>query len=466
MKKLLFICFLFLSLGGGAYYWFIAHPGYAPKVNSYGNLYNRLIADSAQHIPNKSCLCTNDADTTPQLFIYMDTLRGFWNGTFKNIGFGSGGGSGTDTIYVYQIGTGSPQIPLLYAVNGALRSVRLVKGLFTTPVMNSDSAVHVDLDTTGSSGAAYKAWIVAQYGPGGGGFGTVNVSGSITGNGSSGTPIQLSGDASSPGVFKYYGTDILGNKGWNDFGPVAGLDPVLGYGDTAYQKDMILSWDSQSASFSAGFARRFLQAHPDSLFGVFDVGDVDGHGTALFMIMSQKSVGVRADSGFQIGSFGDTRFTQIRNQAALAGGGFVAKLYLPATGNPIDTVFTWSDFRNGGGGGGGGTTNGIGRDTVQTYTSGSTLTQSSSTNYIQLNPSSVQSTLTITTLASGGTWHTSNDLYIVAGGTVTSGNPVITTLSIAAGSGLTLVQAITPTTINAGEVIHYHKIGTLLYRIN
>ena len=140
MKKLLLICFLFFSLGGGAYYFFIAHPGYAPKVNSYGNLYNRLIADSAQHIPNKSCLCTNDNDTTPQLFVFADTLRGFWNGQFWNIGMGGGSG-GTDTIFVTQIGTGSPQIPLLYAVNGNLRTARLVNGLYTNPVMNLDSGV-------------------------------------------------------------------------------------------------------------------------------------------------------------------------------------------------------------------------------------------------------------------------------------------------------------------------------------
>lgn len=122
-------------------------------------------------------------------------------------------------------------------------------------------------------------------------------------------------------------------------------------------------------------------------------------------------------------------------------------------------LFAWQDTAVAGGGS-------IGSDTVQAYTSGSTLTQNASTNYIQLNPASVQSVLTITTLASGGTWHTSNDLYIVAGGTVTSGNPVITTLTVTAGAGLTFVQAVTPTTITSGETIRYHKIGALLYRIN
>jgi hypothetical protein len=111
-------------------------------------------------------------------------------------------------------------------------------------------------------------------------------------------------------------------------------------------------------------------------------------------------------------------------------------------------------------GGGGGSVS----DSIQVYTTGTTLTQAAS-NYIQLNPASVQSTLTITT-ATSANWHSSNDLYIVAGGTVTSGNPVITTLTVTAGAGLTLVQAVTPATITAGEAIRYHRIGTLVYRIN
>jgi hypothetical protein len=114
---------------------------------------------------------------------------------------------------------------------------------------------------------------------------------------------------------------------------------------------------------------------------------------------------------------------------------------------------------------GGGTSNGVGRDSVQSYTSGSTLTQTSGYNYIQVNPSSVISALTIT---SATTFHTSNDLYIVFGGTITSENPVVTSFSFAAGSGLNLAQAINPNgvTYKSGEVIHYHKIGSLLYRIN
>lgn len=129
-------------------------------------------------------------------------------------------------------------------------------------------------------------------------------------------------------------------------------------------------------------------------------------------------------------------------------------LYLPQYNSGTDTLATLRDIR----------TNGV-SDVVQAYSSGSTLTQNASTNIIQLNPASTQAALTITSLASGGTWHSSNDLYITAGGTVTSG-PVITALSFVGGSGLTVIQAATPTTINAGEVIRYHKIGSFLYRWN
>jgi len=44
--------------------------------------------------------------------------------------------------------------------------------------------------------------------------GTVSVSDSITGDGSSGSPLQLSGDSASPGNSKVYGTNGSGTKGW------------------------------------------------------------------------------------------------------------------------------------------------------------------------------------------------------------------------------------------------------------
>lgn len=102
MKKILLFALLFS--------WFAAsaqHPGYAPKVNSYGNAYNRIIGDSAVHIPNKN-ISLNDNDTTPQLFVAKDSLRGFWNGNFYNFGHGNNGGGGTytaDEVSIHLSGT-------------------------------------------------------------------------------------------------------------------------------------------------------------------------------------------------------------------------------------------------------------------------------------------------------------------------------------------------------------------------
>lgn len=105
MKKLfLFVLSVFsfaISFGQGA-----PPPGYAPKVFSYGNWYNRLRADSAQHIPNKAGLVLNDNDTTPQLFVFADTLRLFANGTFRNVTGGTGGTTYTaDETSIHLTGT-------------------------------------------------------------------------------------------------------------------------------------------------------------------------------------------------------------------------------------------------------------------------------------------------------------------------------------------------------------------------
>lgn len=111
-------------------------------------------------------------------------------------------------------------------------------------------------------------------------------------------------------------------------------------------------------------------------------------------------------------------------------------------------------------GGGGG---GVNVDAVQTYTSGTTLTQTTGDNIIQVNPATTQSTLAITT-ATTSNWHNSNDLWIIPGGTILTGT-VITTFSVVAGAGLTLIDDIPPTTIQAGHPLHYHKIGNIVYRI-
>lgn len=125
---------------------------------------------------------------------------------------------------------------------------------------------------------------------------------------------------------------------------------------------------------------------------------------------------------------------------------------------------TISVISNGTGGGGGG--GGIGTDSTVTITSGSSSTVTNGYNIVRFNPTSVISSYTLTLPT---TWHTSNDLLIVftANGTITSGNPMVTTLTIVNGSGQTLSQAVIPTTGNAGEIIRYHLIaGTIDQRLN
>jgi hypothetical protein len=57
---------------------------------------------------------------------------------------------------------------------------------------------------------------------GGGGLSTVVTANSVTGDGSSGSPVQLVNDTATPGLGKYYGTDaILGNLGYHSLPSVS-----------------------------------------------------------------------------------------------------------------------------------------------------------------------------------------------------------------------------------------------------
>lgn len=111
---------------------------------------------------------------------------------------------------------------------------------------------------------------------------------------------------------------------------------------------------------------------------------------------------------------------------------------------------------------GGGGSGGIGVDSVQSVTSGGSITQTTGYNIIQVNPTS-EISLTITTATA---FHSSNDLYVIFGGSITSG-PVCT-LTMAAGAGLSFIQSNNPngTQFYSGEMIRYHKVGSLLYRYN
>lgn len=351
-------------------------------------------------------------------FVFVRTADA--NGTHKwdTLGGVSGGGASGDTVYLYQIGTAAGQIETLYAVDGNLRKSRWVPGYGTLPFLAADSAAYIDIDTTS---IAYKSWVIQQFGT-----------------------------------------------------SVNNLQQVIDNGHTLSREDTIsgnwlhsLVFDSLTFVDVVGGTFRYLSRLGNGSFTadstLIQAELLNGGATVFdkFRLSTDSIVISSWDLGSNIKSLSFTPTT-----ARLAGLGQAndTTTYKPVGIDNTGILKRMDGWA--GGGGGGGTTNGIGRDTVQAYTSGTTLTQSASTNYIQVNPASVQATLTITTLASGGTWHTSNDLYIVFGGTVTSG-PVITTLAITAGAGLTLIQSVTPSgTYSAGEVIHYHKVGSFLYRIN
>lgn len=336
------------SFGQGA-----APPGYAPKVFSYGNWYNRLRADSAVHIPNKAGLFKNDNDTTPQLFVFNDTLRMFANGTFRTVG---GTGSGGTNIF-----NSNGRIPngVTRRLSGGDRAYLYLDSLVDFGITDSLGRLMFEVDPINS------LLSLSAYGPGSslvtnlslgpdgvlglsasGGLEIGDVGGSIASFSLKQQSAQGATTTLRWPVLDNLPGDTLATK--RDVRVASNLDAVLGLGDTAYQKDIVTTWDSQSAAFNAGFARRFLQIHADSLGGTFDVGDVDGNRTALFMFMSQRAVGVRADSGFQIGGLGNSRFNLFQTQAGQTIQ--IVRLRLPNTGNFIDTVATLFDVRNGGGG--------------------------------------------------------------------------------------------------------------------
>lgn len=108
-------------------------------------------------------------------------------------------------------------------------------------------------------------------------------------------------------------------------------------------------------------------------------------------------------------------------------------------------------------------TTSIAVDVTQTYTTGTTLTVSDGVNFVYINPSISQASLTITLPTS---WHNSNNVYLIFGGLISSGNVVISSFSMVAGLGQTIVQALSPSgTILSGEVIQYHLNNSINYRI-
>lgn len=96
---------------------------------------------------------------------------------------------------------------------------------------------------------------------------------------------------------------------------------------------------------------------------------------------------------------------------------------------------------------------------TQTYTTGATVTVADGSDWLIVNPATVKSTLTITLPANPTD---REDVTISFGGTIASGNDVVTVLTVAANSGQTLDQNFAPTYFQSGESITYkYNLSTL-----
>lgn len=103
-------------------------------------------------------------------------------------------------------------------------------------------------------------------------------------------------------------------------------------------------------------------------------------------------------------------------------------------------------------------------DLIQTYTSGATLTQGAGVNVIVLNPATL---ITLLTLTLAVAWHPSNELLLIVGGTITSGNLVFTGFTYVPGAGQSIVTS--GDTVNipklSGESMRFRKNGLSIYRV-
>lgn len=96
-------------------------------------------------------------------------------------------------------------------------------------------------------------------------------------------------------------------------------------------------------------------------------------------------------------------------------------------------------------------------DSIQTHTSGATVTINNAVNIIYINPASSISTLTITMPS---TPHQLKELQVYFGGTITTGT-VVTSLTVTGNTGQTILQATSPSSVEAGECIVYKYNSSL-----
>ena len=376
-------------------------PGYLTGVN----VTNSITGTGSVATPLK---LVNDA-ASPGALKYYGTDNGGVRGWQNTTG---------DTVYVTQIGTGSPQIPLLYAVNGNLRTARLVPGLFTIPFINADSGVGVNADTT-----SLATWAgITSRGIGGNIY---NIDGTLTAN----RTVTTDGfnliftQAGANKEFQFLQTNGSSIVNTEIFPTV--WQTTVSDGTTLNT----VNWQAGQMNFSSAQGSKFNQfiIAPDS------VSLAATNGTTVKLSLTNTTARLKG-----LPSANDT---SARKPVAIGTDG---------------TLVVMDGWAGSGGG--------VPTDVVTTITSGTSSTVPNGTNIIRFNPTGVLTyTLTLPT-----TWHTSNDLLIAftSNGTIGNGSLMVN-LTVVNGSGHTLSYNVNPTaSYNAGEILRFHLISTIEQRTN
>ena len=449
---------------------------------------NRLAPDSALHIPHKVNLVLNDNDTTPQIFAKDTLLYLYANGGYHLIGGGTGGSGAVASVFgragvvtsqtgdytaaqvtnaVDQTGgysnptwltslawlkiTGPPNTVSGYGITDAVTltgTQTLTNKTLTAPVINVGSDATADMYYRNSSGNFTRLGIgsngqilVVSGGLPSWGSSTAGVTSFASGSASPLFTTNVTGATST--VSQTFSLTAAGP--YTFFGNYTGSSATPGYYTfpNSYYQNGLTSLNDSTTLFGGRLNQNTTVSLANAYAMVFDSAQAaSGH-------------------GFKVNFIGDAGWDLFTKDSAT---GYWTRIPKGTVGQSLQMLSSggigWANQASGGG-----NSNAVGQDSAQSVTSGSTVTQASGYNVIYVNPSAVLPTLTITTAT---TFHASNKLTIVFGGSIASGNPVVNSISIVAGSGLTLVQAVNPNgnTMYSGETIEYKKVGSYLYRTN